>query len=337
MPGQPGKAQPTHSPIDSHSSESGGQHASHCVRRQTRQVGDPSGTDYQQLFRTLTLRYGEIEPSALVKVLCPLHVPIRKLDKTIIRLDGQKHWRGSFEVDIDSTNQEIMMVGRTGKFVPEGHVNRGDPWREIVKGRIVAVDEQNSVALGEIYVGNTRKDLEKALTELNPADFLEIDQYGAAAKVLSALVESELAVILTDAGFHVRRMPEDKARHLGIYPNYDFEVEKDGATRKVEVKSLWGTDTKYARLIHSTGRDYPTSSCKFVTQDFFAVSLFLRTGNLRDFAFAPSVSLANDPNGLPFAAKYPDHVNQNPLCQVDGKTWFLTLDEAWRATVTLKG
>lgn len=74
---------------------------------------------------------------------------------------------------------------------------------------------------------------------------------------------------------------------------------------------------------------YPTSSCKFSTQDIFAVNLFLRTGKITDFAFAKSISIANDPHGLQYAEEYPDHVNQNPICKVDNRTWFSTIDEVW--------
>ena len=95
-------------------------------------------------------------------------------------------------------------------------------------------------------------DLEKALSELSPDDLLEVDQYGAAAKVLSGLAEYSLVKRLTCDGYMVKRMPEDMARHLGSYLNYDFDVLKWGQEKKVEVKSLWGTDTRFARLIHST-------------------------------------------------------------------------------------
>ena len=116
---------------------------------------------------------------------------------------------------------------------------------------------------------------------------------------------------------------------MGEYYNYDFEFERDGVTKKIEVKSLWGTNTDFARLIHNTGRDYPTSSCKYVTQDIFAVSLFLRTGNVRDFAFARSVSSEIKPYGLPSATGYPEHVNQNPICGIGNGSWFATIDEVW--------
>lgn len=291
--------------------------------------GSLAPTDYAALFRTLTRRYGDLKPEALIKVLCPLHVKMNSVDRTVFRLDDQNHWRASFDILLTPDNEEIIVVGRTGKFVPAAHVEAGAPWKEIVKGRIIEVDTVHGLAKGEIYVGSKKADLVAALKLLDEGDYLEIDQYGAAAKVLSALAESELAENLRELGFQVRRMPEDRAKHLGIYPNYDFEVSRDGVTRKIEVKSLWGTDTSFARLIHSTGRDYPTSSCKFETQDYFAVSLFLRTGNLGDFAFARSVSSADDPDGLPPAGKYPAHVNQNPRCTVDNKTWFSSLEDVW--------
>jgi len=180
---------------------------------------------------------------------------------------------------------------------------------------------------------------------LTREDLLEIDQYGAAAKVLSGLAEYELCALAQAQGYKVRRMPEDMARHLGSYANYDFEFEKEGRVQKVEVKSLWGTNTHYARLIHSTTKapkgdkgtwteeqkrnHYPTSSCKFTTQDIFAVSLFLRNGNIKDFAFARSVPKDVKPFGLPRATDFPEHVNQNPSCQIGDGTWFATIDEVW--------
>jgi hypothetical protein len=124
-------------------------------------------------------------------------------------------------------------------------------------------------------------------------------------------------------------MPEDMAQHIGTYPHFDFIVEKAGVAKKLEAKSLWGTNTKFARLIHSLTDGYPTSSCKFETQHFFAVSLFLRTGKIQDFAFARSIPRDIKPYGLPRAGKYPDHVNQNPTCQIGDGTWFASLDEVW--------
>lgn len=160
------------------------------------------------------------------------------------------------------------------------------------------------------------------------------------------MAEHYLVRQIRAAGFEVVRMPEDMAVHLGAYANFDFTLKRGGVEKRLEVKSLWGTDTRYARLIHSkTTRPrgepstwtaaqranyYPTSSCKFATQDFFGVSLFLRTGNIEDFAFARSVPRTpGSPHGLPRARDYPDHVGQNPLCTIGDHTWFATLDEVW--------
>lgn len=296
-------------------------------------------------FKVLMRRYGGATPESLVAILCPLLVPIRSLDKTITRLPGQNHWRASFSIAITPENRGVIQVGRTGKFVPAVFLAETGPWKELAKGRIVGVDAEAGIAIGEIYTGGRRDVLETSLSQLEPTDLWEVDQFGAAAKVLSALVEHTLVETAEAAGYSVRRMPEDMAQHLGTYANFDFEFEKNGVTRKVEAKSLWGTNTAYARLIHSTTTPppgdsanwteaqrrnyYPTSSCKFSTQDIFAVSLFLRTGSIRDFAFARSVPKDVQPHGLPRATKYPDHVNQNPLCQIGDGTWFGTLDEVW--------
>jgi hypothetical protein len=220
-------------------------------------------------------------------------------------------------------------------------------WREICKGRIIDVDPDSQTATGEIYTGGTtKKELEEAIAQLAEEDFLEIDQYGASAKVLSGLAEYFLVEFALAAGYTVKRMPEDMARHLGAYANHDFIFTKDGVSKKIEAKSLWGTNTKYARLIHSTTTKpdgdastwsidqkknyYPTSSCKFETQDIFAVSLFLRTGNIKDFAFARSVPKTAKQYGLPICEGHPSHVHQNPLCEIGDGSWFGTIDDVWR-------
>jgi len=282
------------------------------------------------LYRTLIRRYGPIEPEALIKVLCPLHVPLVELDKGIFKVPGQSHWRASFTAEINAETHSALAVSATGKFVPAAHARGEAPWKELAKGRVVGLDVARGIAHGEIYVGAASKaSLASALEELTEEDYLEIDQFGSSAKVLSALTESTLATMLEDQGFQVQRMPEDTAAHLGTYANYDFEVSLDGVKKKVEVKSLWGTDTRRARLIHSTGRDYPTSSCKFATQDFFAVSMFLKTGSLNDWAFARSVPEDVRPYGLPRSRNYPDHVNQNPACSPGDGHWFSSLREVW--------
>jgi len=299
----------------------------------------------QEFYDRIKKRYGDIEPEALEAVLSPIVIPIHQIDKTIYKETGQSHWKAKFTIRIEDDWSHVMQRGMTGKFVPQKYVEQNGVWREICKGRIVTTDFDNNIAEGEIYVGSSKRQLGIAVDTLTTDDYLEIDQYGASAKVLSSLAEYYLAKHAETKGYIVRRMPEDTARHLGTYYNYDFEFEKNGITKKIEAKSIWGTNTDYARLIHSTTSKpkgpehlwtpeqkktyYPTSSCKFETQDIFAINLFLRTGNVKDFAFAKSVSIADSPNGLPFAAKYPKHVNQNPICTIDNKTWFSTIDEVW--------
>lgn len=299
-----------------------------------------------EAMRMLTRRY-MAEPEALIAVLCPLLIPIRTLDKTIQILPGQTHARASFTVQLTEENSGVLVRGRTGKFVPGNYAAGAPGWREIAKGRIISVDPIAKIAEGEVYLGfgGNVKTLEVAITQLSSGDFLEIDQYGTGAKALSGLTEYYLVQHLKSRGYNVLRMPEDMAGHLGSYLNFDFEVEKAGVRRRLEVKSLWGTNTKYARLIHSTttrpkgeptswtpqqiANYYPTSSCKFTTQDFFAVSLFLRSGRIEDFAFARSVPRDEKPHGLPRAGKFAEHVSQNPACAVGDGTWFATLDEVW--------
>lgn len=296
--------------------------------------------------RLLTRRY-TADSQALIAVLCPLLVPIHTLDKTIRILPGQTHARATFTVQLTEENYSVLVRGRTGKFVPAGYGSGEPGWREIAKGRITDVDENAGTAEGEVYLGfgGDEASLAEALVQLSVNDFLEIDQYGVSAKALSGLTEYYLMHDLKARGYRVLRMPEDMASHLGAYMNFDFVVEKDGLSRRLEVKSLWGTNTKFARLIHSTttkpkgdpdtwtaqqkANYYPTSSCKFATQDFFAVSLFLRTGNIAEFAFARSVPRDEQPHGLPRARRYPEHMSQNPLCRVGDGTWFATLDEVW--------
>ena len=281
------------------------------------------------MFETLAGRYRGADPDALIGILCPILIPIRSLDKTIIKIPGQTHYRASFTVSLTDSNQELLVRGRTGKFVSREYILGEDIWKEIAKGRFINIDHQTKIAEGEVYTGAGRETLESSLSQLTERDYIEIDQYGAAAKVLSGLVEYSLSRHATSRGYHVQRMPEDMARHLGLYYHYDFEFNKGGVTKTVEVKSLWGTDTTYARLIHSKTKDYLTSSCKFDTQDIFAVSLFLRTGDIRDFAFARSVPIDVKPYGLPRASNYPEYVNQNPSCEIGDGTWFATIDEVW--------
>lgn len=292
----------------------------------------------------LTRRYQGAPIEALASVLCPLLIPIRSLDKTVEKRPGESHWRATFTIEITKANETVIARGRTGKFVPSDAGTKG-LWREIAKGRLYNIDMDNRIATGEVYVSGTKAVLEQALEGLSNDDLWEVDQYGAAAKVLSALSEYYLVQHGRDRGYNVTRMPEDMARHLGAYPNFDFVFEKGGVTRRVESKSLWGTNTRYARLIHSTttrpsgseatwtdaqkSNYYPTSSCKFTTQDVFAVGLFLRTGRIDDIAFARSIPQDVAPYGLPRSTGYPDHVHQNPVCEIGNGIWFASIDDVW--------
>ncbi|HEX8177152.1 MAG TPA: hypothetical protein VF543_18830 [Pyrinomonadaceae bacterium] len=290
-------------------------------------------TDYKDLFRRLTMRYGPLEPEALEQVLSPVLIPIRTLDKTIVK-QPNKPYTASFTIDVTPHNIGLLHRGRTGKFVPHSYV-AGGIWNELAKGRIVHVHAKANIACGEVYVGVGSKKalLEEALKNLTDNDYLEMDRYGIAAKLLSGLTEYYLAKTARSQGYDVIRMPEDTARHVGGYSYYDFQFHKGGQMRRVEVKSLWGTDTKKARLIHGKSREgsnYKTSSCKFDTQDIFAVNLFLRTGNIQEFAFARSVPKSvQNPHGLPTARKHTEYVNQNPPCLIDNETWFKDIKDVW--------
>ncbi len=145
--------------------------------------------DHNRFFQNLIKRYGGVDLAALERVLCPILVPICSLDKKITRITGQSHYRASFVIKITEDCREIIQLGRTGKFVPRLYVE-GGPWKEIAKGRIIEIDQEKGLATGEVYTGGSKDRLEQALTELSEDDYLEIDQYGAAAKVLSGLVES---------------------------------------------------------------------------------------------------------------------------------------------------
>jgi len=300
--------------------------------------------DGRDVVAELSRRYQGATIDALASVLCPLLIPMASLDKTIERRPGESHWRASFSIKLTDENRTVVTRGRTGKFVPGDKFGPAN-WKELAKGRICTVDHAAGVAEGEIYVGGKLKDLEFALDGLNEYDLWEVDQYGASAKVLSALSEYYLVQHAKARGYEVVRMPEDMAQHLGAYMNFDFLFSKGGITKRVEAKSLWGTDTRRARLIHSTTTApkgdpatwtddqrknyYPTSSCKFQTQDIFAVSLFLRTGRIEDVAFARSVPADEAPYGLPRASAYPEHVSQNPACEVGNGMWFGDIDEVW--------
>ena len=57
--------------------------------------------NYEQMFNDLCKRYHGMTADSLQHILCPMLVPISKIDKTVVKLPGQQHWRASFEIQID--------------------------------------------------------------------------------------------------------------------------------------------------------------------------------------------------------------------------------------------
>jgi hypothetical protein len=291
----------------------------------------PSSPTPSSLVDDLKQRFGPIDIDDLQQALIPVYLPIRSIDKSeIIR-------RGSFytvDITLEGGNEISHLTrGSTGKIIPGDFVEGSGTWEEIGKCRIHEVHDD--YARGEFLAKSGQKgDLDDALGKVEESDYLEIDRYGIAAKLKSALAEQAFANIVRDAGYNVTRMPEDLAKHLMDdegHPNFDFIVERNGIRRRVEVKSLWGTDTSKARLIHSKTKDYETSSCKFKTQDIFAVNLWLRTGNIYDFGFAVSEYEGNHSHGLPCATKSGDklkgYVHQNPDLEIGDGRWFQDFDK----------
>ena len=231
-----------------------------------------------------------------------------------------------------------FMEGTTGKVVPRAHVEDGGPWREIIKARIRSC-AATSVS-GELYFAPAA--VRRALAEVQIGDYMEIDPFGVTSKIEYALCEAAFFDLARGHGFGATRMPENVAKHVGTQNYYDFKLEKGGEIFRVELKSLWGTDTTKARLIHTVSREgggknsirddrqvWATSSCRFIDQDIFAVSMWLRTGRVDEFAFAVSVPAEKFPEwGLPSVPAHPSHVTQNPAIP-DPPTapWFLDLDE----------
>lgn len=302
------------------------------------------------LIKELLQRYNGATFEMLERALIPTRIPIEEIKKTVFLCDYP-----------DDTVH--LIPGKTGKVVSKDTVTGSRQWREIVKGRITKLEREKM--LGELYMMQ-KESLKKGLEEITTGDFLEIDCFGVTSKLEGALTEAAFDNIAKEEGFSVKRIPENIAVHVkpqlmeflehsGLsndvlkilkkdnrakgWPNFDFLIKKDGTTRRVEVKSLWGTDTNKARLIHSVGGRWKTSSCKFEDQDIFAVNLWLRTGNIKDFAFARSVLKdATHPDGLPGATTknkegkkiiLSDYVHQNPSCTIGNGSWFASIEEVW--------
>ncbi len=270
----------------------------------------------ESVMSSLLSRFGGATPEMLHRVLTPYRL---KIVKTAI-LPGGKG--GEFVATVPPDVWTQFEDGTTGKVVPRQHIEEGKPWKELVKARVRRSDK--TTVSGELYYDKAR--LPAALASVNIGDYVEIDPFGVTSKIESALCEAAFFTLATEKGYAVIRMPENVAMHVGTQSYFDFKVERNGHTYRVELKSLWGTDTTKARLIHTVSRPgggknsarsdrqvWKTSSCRFKDQDIFAVSLWLRTGRVTDFAFALSVSNRQCADwGLPENAKHPEHVTQNP-------------------------
>ena len=99
-----------------------------------------------------------------------------------------------------------MCSGMCNAWPPSWDLVQATPGSPVCDGvsredrhRSVRCDRAAAAAEGEIYTGAAarKSELEKAFAVLTEHDFLEVDQYGASAKVLSGLVEYSLVQVLT--------------------------------------------------------------------------------------------------------------------------------------------
>jgi hypothetical protein len=273
----------------------------------------------------------------LERVLTPYRLKLSAVKQT---KEGRRI-KAHFDADVPPDVWSAFVEGTTGKIISRDHVEGNGVWGEIIKGRILS-SKGNSVS-GELYFDSAR--YSRALERVKEGDYLEIDPFGVTSKIESALCEAAFFRSATDQGFVVTRMPENVAKHVGTQNYYDFRLEKGGRIYRVELKSLWGTDTTKARLIHTVSKEgsgsgknraredkqvWSTSSCRFADQDIFAVGLWLRTGRITDFAYALSESSDSCKEwGLPKATKHPSHVTQNPpISDPPTGVWTQDLTEA---------
>lgn len=267
----------------------------------------------------LLQRFGGATASMLDRVLTPYRLKLVDISKESI---GKRKTRSIFRAAVPTDVWTTFEEGTTGKIVPKDYVEGSAPWRELLKGRILR--SLPGHVEGELHFDSAR--LKSALAEVKVGDYLEVDPFGVTSKIESALCEAAFFRRAESHGFKVSRMPENVAKHIGTQNYFDFKLEKESKVYRVELKSLWGTDTTKARLIHTVSRDgggknsaradrqvWSTSSCRFKDQDIFAVAMWLRTGRVVDFAFALSVSDDKDAKwGLPKVPAHPEHVTQNP-------------------------
>jgi len=257
----------------------------------------------------------------LRRVLTPYRLVITDIGK--IQRKGALEF-APFVATVPDDVWSALEAGVSGKVVPAEFVSGTASWRELVKARIHLADD--SRAQGELHLAGSEGRFKKALLEVKVGDLIEIDPFGVTSKIESALTEATFFFNARSLGWRVTRMPENVAMHLGTQNYYDFRLEKEREAVRVELKSLWGTDTTKARLIHTksgegTGKNknrpdrqvWRTSTCRFQDQDIFAVNMWLRTGRVTDFAYALSLPVGLHPTlGLPASQEFPEHVIQNP-------------------------
>lgn len=269
----------------------------------------------------LVRRFRGATPEMIDRVLTPYRFPITKIGSEVKR--AKSHRYVEFEASIPTDVWSELETGSSGKVVPKEYVEGTSDWKELLKARVHTC--RDGRICGELHLpGSGRFGTAREIVKVG--DYVEIDPFGVTSKVESALVEAAFFTICRDRGWIATRMPENVAMHFGTQNYYDFRLKKGSEIIRVELKSLWGTDTTQCRLIHTKSREggtgknaaradrqiWRSSSCRFHDQDIFAVNLWLRTGSIMDFAYAVSVPSDIDQDwGLPATRNYPEHVVQN--------------------------
>ena len=286
---------------------------------------------YENLVKNILKRYQGMSEEAFENIFCPTLIPVHKIVKNVFLMPAQQHWRASFQIEIREEYSELMMEGREGTFVPASYARGEGEWKNLAKGRIVNVDKDSKIAYGEILFGNTKEELTAALENLKEEDYFEIEEYEISEKITTSLVEYNLVQLAKKGGYQVVKLPRVRGKAADAPDEYPFEFIKGGVTKRIQVKSLWPEEPKYARLIQPKSNRYLTGNCKFDAQDIFAVSLYPRTGNTMDFAFARSISKNEDSiHGLEEARGFAGFVVQNPECEIDNIVWVDSLDGVWQ-------
>jgi hypothetical protein len=269
----------------------------------------------------LARRFKGSTPEMIDRVLTPYRFPITKIGSEVKRTKSHRYVEFEATIPLDVWSE--LETGSSGKVVPKEYVDGMADWKELLKARVHSCGEGK--ICGELHLPGSGR-FASAREVVKVGDFVEIDPFGVTSKVESALVEAAFFTICRDRGWAATRMPENVAMHFGTQNYYDFRLKKNSEVVRVELKSLWGTDTTQCRLIHTKSREggkgknaaradrqvWRSSSCRFHDQDIFAVNLWLRTGSITDFAYAVSVPSDIDPDwGLPATRNYPEHVVQN--------------------------